>query len=301
MPTKMKQSGYNPTVTPEGSDALLDSLRSRGFAIFQLESSQAPTLTSFQRASRAFFRQSEAFKNQFRTPELHGYLTPAPGAHELFEIRKYEASTAFKIPEEIRAEWLAGYQLLETVARQVLAAASQRLTSSDCFLDLLDASTLRILHYDRIPSGPASLVQGLFPTHADSSFLTVTPLSSFAALQLKNWSTGAWLSVEEQLHPDELMVFSGECLARLTNNYFPAVVHHPSVEKMRNASETRISSPFFLRPRPEALLDTTWCAPSLVGPLPHALRTPTAAGDIVDNVNGCRDRLPWKTLSYFHG
>ena len=56
------------------------------------------------------------------------------------------------------------------------------------------------------------------------------------------------------------MDVAGDALARMTWNYYPSLLHRPSVRLMREGMQgapdvqPRISTPFFLRPRGDALL-----------------------------------------------
>ncbi len=72
---------------------------------------------------------------------------------------------------------------------------------------------------------------------------------------------------------DDVLVFSGDTLARLTLDYYPAVLHRPAVELMKNYNnnknnnnsnnsndnnpqQIRLSMPFFLRARLDGIVDS---------------------------------------------
>jgi isopenicillin N synthase-like dioxygenase len=69
---------------------------------------------------------------------------------------------------------------------------------------------------------------------------------------------GRWLSVETRR--DNLIVDSGDMLARMTNDLIPATTHRVVNPSVQNAS--RYSMPFFMHPDADVVLR---CLPSCVG------------------------------------
>jgi isopenicillin N synthase-like dioxygenase len=69
---------------------------------------------------------------------------------------------------------------------------------------------------------------------------------------------GSWLDVTTK--PGQLVVDSGDMMARITNEVIPATTHR--VINPDNSNSTRYSMPYFVHPNPEAMLS---CIPSCVG------------------------------------
>ena len=179
---------------------------------------------------------------------------------------------------------------------------------------------MRVLHYDTVPElaaqiarldaaaaplATARLVAG-FPTHTDSSLLTLAPRASFAGLGVRDFATGEWLDVEAAMRDDEAVLFAGDPLAFVSRHHLPACMHRPDGALMAaGAPDTRVSTPFFLYPDAEATLDSGATRPGLRaaggGSLPE-LRPPTlSVRHFQMNVGGCRDAWPWKATPYYDG
>ena len=148
-------------------------------------------------------------------------------------------------------------------------------------------------------SGVLKAFQAHFTAHCDSALMTVAPKASLAALDLRRFDSLDWERCESQMEEDELLVFVGDTMARLTNNYYPALLHKPTVEPMLSSAMPRISTPFFLRARPDAMLDATMCDLVKVGPLQKECETPIVVEAINDNIGGARENLVWKAGPYY--
>lgn len=276
----------------------LQQLHSDGYCIVSISDDLASAIKTLHEEVKAFFRQSNAYKDQFRTPSLQGYLTPYPGLHELFEMKAANLDVKLTIPKQFAATAWAVYQPLFDLGQACLKAISQRLVGDDGLLDMLDDSTFRILHYDRVRQAPAAVIEQFIPAHPDSSLLTLSPKSSADALEIKTKDL-QWVNIETALKPNEVMIFAGECLARLTNNYYWSLLHRPAITTMQQLPSTRIATPFFLRARPEVSLDATRLNQAIIGKIDKSIQSTVSVADISDNVNHCRDLMPWKQDVYY--
>lgn len=270
----------------------LIELHDQGYTIVDLPEAVAGVLPVFYSAVRQFFLRAQPYKDQFRTPSLQGYMTPYPGLHELYELKEANADEHLQVPPDLEETiWLL-YHALHKIGSDVLVAISQQLVGDNSLLELLDDSTYRLLHYDRVRQAPPEVVEQFIPDHADSSILTVSPRSTAPALDIQ--AGGEWIEIEQQFTDNQVIVFGGECLARLTNNYYPAMVHRPNIKAMQQMSETRVSSPFFLRGRPEAVLDAGKLNADIIGVLDPRIAKSVTVADVSDNVDNCREDVPWK-------
>ncbi|CAE7213759.1 F6H1-1 [Symbiodinium necroappetens] len=131
---------------------------------------------------------------------------------------------------------------------------------------------------------------GMYPAHTDSSLITVAPKSSAPGLEVKDLQTGEWFNVEDLLNDGEALLFVGDPLDYASGHRYPALMHRPAVCRGSSAAssmEHRISTPFFLYPRSDAVLAPGWL-PRLV------------FEDLNGNVNKCRDRFPWKKHTCYY-
>jgi isopenicillin N synthase-like dioxygenase len=140
---------------------------------------------------------------------------------------------------------------LEETGRILLQALAPGLgLASDHFDGLIAGgpSLLRILHYPPVaPDVPVGAVRAA--AHEDINFITLLVAARGAGLELLD-RQGNWLPVESD--PGNLIVDSGDMLARLTNGVIPATTHR--VVNPTGPNVDRYSMPFFLHPRNEVSL-----------------------------------------------
>ena len=209
----------------------------------------------------------------------------------------------FAWPPGLQAPLVKAYDLLKATTLVLLEVLAEDLgVPFERFRELLEEgagverlrtcrTTLKVLDYAAGPGGGPD-----YPDHTDLAFLTVAPRGTQAALRIKSLRAPAeYVEVEPHLGEDDVVVFAGDLLARLTNNAFPAVLHHPRAT-WADPARPRMAAPFFLRAREDAVLDTAGLGspdPRLApGALPPAVREPLAVAAIEANAGGCRTRLP---------
>ena len=117
-------------------------------------------------------------------------------------------------------------------------------------------SILRLIHYPPIPAdADPNCVRSA--AHEDINFLTILVAARGAGLELLD-RDGRWLPVETA--PRNLIVDSGDMLARLTNGVIPATTHR--VVNPAGPNVSRYSMPFFMHPTSATSLA---CLPDCVG------------------------------------
>jgi isopenicillin N synthase-like dioxygenase len=277
----------------------VQELRERGYVGLRLGAEFCTLRATLFESARKFFWQRDVYKNQFRTASSQGYLTPDPGLHEVFEVKKHRTDPRLRVPEPVRDAWMNAYDALEAVAVGALGVLSIEVTGSETLLSLLDDSTFRLLHFDRIHVGPPEIIQRALQDHTDSGLLTVAPKATANALEVLERSDLTWTPVEEGLEEGDVLVFAGETLSRVCNNYFPSLLHRPAARRMSVGAQARLSAPFFLRARPDAVLDVAVCDPSKLGTVDPFVRAPVTVEALSDNLGGARDALPWKKTAYY--
>ena len=158
-------------------------------------------------------------------------------------------------PEELptfRPNVSALFASLERCADQLLEALAFYLdVGPETFSSITtDGDTiLRLLHYPALEDN--TFVPGAVraAAHEDINLLTLLVTSTDPGLELQ-LRDGTWLAVNAE--PGEIVVDSGDIMARITEGYIPAPTHR--VTNPDDGQSERYSLPFFVHPRPDALL-----------------------------------------------
>ena len=249
------------------------------------------------------------------------------GQDEIFESKVHHDPRWPWPGDEVRTAVLSLRELLHTVALSCLRALcpplgldtdrvnsllDQSAADGDTDLEQCSNTTMRIYRYAAHGLGNN--------VHTDNGFLTVAPAGSAVGLQArvpsredhrssiqpgehsselseKNWP---WLQPEPRIAPGQLLVFAGDALSFLTAGKLPALVHWVDAPP---ADEPRYSTPFFLRPRLDAILD-----PASVASSRRSSDDGGASGTVVElaalarvrqreleaNLGNVRRSWPWK-------
>ncbi len=160
---------------------------------------------------------------------------------------------------EFRDTFLALFDGLDETGRTLLEALAPGLGLPATYFDPLvrtGPSVLRLIHYPPVPpEADPNCVRSA--AHEDINFLTILVAARGAGLELLD-RDGRWLPVETE--PRNLIVDSGDMLARLTNDVIPATTHR--VVNPAGPNVSRYSMPFFMHPTDSTSLR---CLPSCLG------------------------------------
>ncbi len=179
---------------------------------------------------------------------------------------------------EIRSRGYALYESLDALGSRVLAALALHLGLEEgYFADKTNFgnSILRPIHYPPItqPDVPNERAGA----HEDINFITLLVGASAAGLEVKSRS-GEWVPFTADA--DTIVVNIGDMLQRLTNHAYPSTTHRVVNPPGENARKPRYSTPFFLHPNPDFLIDVL---PSTVGEgNPSRYPEPITAQDYLD-------------------
>jgi len=151
------------------------------------------------------------------------------------------------------------FSRLDDTGRIMLQALTLPLEVQRHFFDemtMWGSSVLRLLHYPPIPADadPRSIRAA---AHEDINLITLLVSASSSGLELLT-RDGQWLSIDTS--PENIIVDSGDMLARITNDVLPATTHR--VVNPQGPNRSRYSMPFFMHPNPDAWLG---CIPSCEG------------------------------------
>jgi len=184
-------------------------------------------------------------------------------------------------PATLREVFSSLYSALDCAGQQLLAALEPALQlpagwfATRC---VAGNSVLRVIHYPPVGAGVApGAVRSA--AHEDINLLTLLVAARGGGLQLLD-RDGTWLPVETE--PRNLIVDSGDMLARLTNGVIPATTHrvvNPGGEFASIANASRYSMPFFLHPTNDTSLAALPSCVTAERPLRHP---PTTAGAYLD-------------------
>lgn len=273
---------------------LLRGLQRFGFVILRDHAVPVALLDEAYELARALFARDPAEKLAHRGG-LRGY-TPFgtehardsrfPDLKEFWQIGREPPPPGTSVAEDLPPnvwprDWLrfgevfsALYAGLDATGRTLLAALAPGLGLAPDWFEpqVRDGnSILRLIHYPPIPAdSDPNCVRSA--AHEDINFLTILVAARGAGLQLLD-RDGQWLPVDTE--PRNLIVDSGDMLARLTNGVIPATTHR--VVNPSGPNVSRYSMPFFMHPTAATSLA---CLPSCVGV--GAQQPPITAGEFLE-------------------
>jgi len=151
-----------------------------------------------------------------------------------------------------RPRLLAVYAALERVSEALLQALALYLEEPpETFVALTrdGNSILRPIHYP--PVRGEHFIPGAVraAAHEDINFITLLMSSTSAGLELLT-RQGQWLPVNAL--PGEILADTGDMMSRITSGVLPSTTHR--VVNPADGDTDRLSMPFFVHPRPDAVL-----------------------------------------------
>ena len=167
-------------------------------------------------------------------------------------------------PEEVPEMREYGYGLytaLDALGSQVLSALALHIgLPADWFADKTDMgnSILRPIHYPPITSPDIPNVRA--GAHEDINLITLLVGASAAGLEVLS-RKGEWVPFTAA--QDTIVVNIGDMLQRYTNHVYPSTTHRVVNPPGEAARQPRYSTPFFLHPNPDFLIDVL---PSCITP-----------------------------------
>ncbi len=111
-------------------------------------------------------------------------------------------------------------------------------------------SILRPIHYPPITAPEVPNVRA--GAHEDINFITLLVGASAAGLEVRS-RQGEWVPFTADA--DTIVVNIGDMLQRLTNHVYPSTTHRVTNPPGAAARQPRYSTPFFLHPNPDVLID----------------------------------------------
>ena len=244
--------------------ALHDALAGTGFVVVTDHGIDLSRLHEAYAVVEAFFALPEAEKRRYvvgrdgqrgYTPfgREHAKDADAPDLKEFWHVGR-DAIAPNVWPDrprgfERQVAWL--YDALDALGLRLLRALTGPLGVAPDTFDAMARggnSVLRLLHYPPLApdADPASVRAA---AHEDINLITLLVSASAAGLELLDRG-GTWRAVDAP--PDSVIVDVGDMLSRITNGALPATTHR--VVNPQGPNGPRYSMPFFLHPRPDAVL-----------------------------------------------
>lgn len=257
--------GDDPAPRRKFSRDLLRGLQDYGFVILKDHAVSTELLARAYALAQAVFALDEPAKRRY-AQGMRGY-TPFGVEHakdyahadlkEFWQIGHEPGEGGFPLnvwPEEapdFQPTFQALFAGLNETGMTLLRALAPMLDLPEGYFDPLvrrGTSILRVLHYPPLGEGmdPRSVRSA---AHEDINFLTIMVAAKGAGLELLD-RDGSWLPVETE--PSNLIVDSGDMLARMTNGLIPATRHR--VVNPAGPNVSRYSMPFFMHPTLETSL-----------------------------------------------
>lgn len=253
-----------------------DAYRQWGFAGIRNHGISEQLIADSYAAFQEFFAQPEDVKKQYHVEGGGGARGYTPFGIETAKGAKYSDLKEFwhvgrdiprdsKYADDMPANvWPTEVPQFETKAKELYAAldklGAKVLSALALYMDLPENyfadktdfgnSILRPIHYPPITTDDIPNVRA--GAHEDINLITLLVGASAAGLEVKSHDD-EWVPFTAD--EDTIVVNIGDMLQRLTNHVLPSTTHRVVNPKGDAARRPRYSTPFFLHPNPDFLID----------------------------------------------
>ncbi|KQH88051.1 MULTISPECIES: isopenicillin N synthase family dioxygenase [Vibrio] len=259
-------------LAPDAAEQFVKSLRETGFGVLKNHPIPKELVESIYENWYQFFTSARKNEFQFNVDTQDGYFPPSVSevakGHTVKDIKEYFHVYPWgQIPQELKEQILDYYDRANAFAAELLswveahAPADVQARFSIALSEMINGSEktlLRVLHYPPM-SGDEEPGAIRAAAHEDINLLTVLPASNEPGLQVMG-SDGNWIDVPCDF--GNLIINIGDMLQEASGGYFPSTTHrviNPSGERQ---TQSRISLPLFLHPKPEVVLSERYTAHS---------------------------------------
>jgi len=200
-----------------------------------------------------------------------GYARQEP--REFFQLRRTPDMASVwpskKGAQMFESAMTDAFMCLETLTRRILELLAPKLGKSpqdllalcepttpnlNCSEGSIGANVFRAYRIMRPPTaslpGLSAAATGL---HADLGLLTACPRANIPGLTVLDQKAARWVEIEGGLEAADVSIMAGETLAAICHGAIRPVIHF--VDEVQ-VGQPRFSMPFFLRARPEAMVDS---------------------------------------------
>ncbi len=254
------------------AELFVQSLRDTGFGVLKNHPIPKELVESIYQNWHAFFSDERKHEFMFNVETQDGYFPPSVSetakGHTVKDIKEYFHVYPWgQIPEELKEQIMDYYQQANTFAQELLswveahAPADVQEKFSIALSEMINGSEktlLRVLHYPPM-TGEEEPGAIRAAAHEDINLLTVLPAANEPGLQVKT-KEGEWLDVPCDF--GNLIINIGDMLQEASSGYFPSTTHRVINPTGERQTQSRISLPLFLHPKPEVVLSERHTADS---------------------------------------
>lgn len=248
------------------------SLHETGFGVLKNHPIQKELLESIYENWAGFFASDEKFNFEYNVETQDGYFSTevsetAKGFKQK-DIKEYFHFYPWgQVPEQLKEQISSYYQQANEMATTLLnwveahAPADVQAKFSAALSSMIkdsEQTLLRILHYPPL-TGEEEPGAIRAAAHGDINLLTILPAANASGLQVQ-LKDGSWYDVPSDF--GNLIVNIGDMLQEASGGYFPSTIHRVVNPEGESKTESRISLPLFLHPRPDVVLSERYTADS---------------------------------------
>jgi len=244
------------------SEFLKLQLRYYGWSFVKLPPDMVEKINEYKAMWNKFFDNDQEFKdaciiNKGPSGAYGGYYDETD--RQMFQVVPLMLGCTPPWPEGdpvFQEKSVEMFFFLEKIAKTCLTAIAHSMNiDPNLFLDVCEeeysprmlGSSVRVCKYKK----EAENTGVICVPHTDTTILSLGAVSTVPELQFFDRSRGEWVYAESEVDDSHIIVFSGRMLARMTAGYF-----QPSYHRVyRRFVDERLSLPFFLRPRVDAILE----------------------------------------------
>ncbi|QXO16463.1 MULTISPECIES: isopenicillin N synthase family dioxygenase [Vibrio] len=259
-------------LAPDAPEQFVQSLRNTGFGVLKNHPIPKELVESIYRNWYQFFTSERKNEFQFNVDTQDGYFPPSVSevakGQTVKDIKEYFHVYPWgQIPQELKDEILDYYQRANEFASTLLAWVEEHAPAdvqqrfSVALSEMIRSSEktlLRVLHYPPM-SGAEEPGAIRAAAHEDINLLTVLPASNEPGLQVKG-RDGEWIDVPCDF--GNLIINIGDMLQEASGGYFPSTTHRVINPTGERQTQSRISLPLFLHPKPDVVLSERYTAHS---------------------------------------
>ncbi|MBY5979788.1 2OG-Fe(II) oxygenase family protein [Ferrimonas balearica] len=249
---------------PDAPAKFVESLRQTGFGVLKNHPIPEQLVERIYRDWQGFFDGENKTRYHFNRDTQDGFfpasVSEVAKGHSVKDLKEYFHYYPWgQCPAEHKADLADYYGQATTLAAELLGWVQQQGPDNVAsgyaeplpnMIEGSEKSLLRVLHYPPL-NGDEAAGAIRAAAHEDINLLTILPAANARGLQVKG-RDGQWLDVPCDF--GTLIVNIGDMLQEASGGYFPSTTHRVVNPEGEAASQSRISLPLFLHPRPEVVL-----------------------------------------------
>ncbi|WP_227368753.1 isopenicillin N synthase family dioxygenase [Halomonas sp. M20] len=256
----------------DAAEHFAQSLRDTGFGVLRNHPLPDALLESIYRRWQAFFDSDDKHAWRFDPLRQDGYFPPdvseTAKGHGVKDLKEYYHVYPWgRIPDSLRDEVMDYYRRAESLAATLLGWIEAQTPAEVArhyheplshMVEGSEQTLLRVLHYPPL-AGNEQPDAVRAAAHEDINLLTVLPAANEPGLEVRG-REGKWHQVP--CDPGQLVINVGDMLQEASQGYFPSTTHRVVNPVGAACSQSRLSLPLFLHPRPEVELSQRHTADS---------------------------------------